>query len=91
MPGFQLLSGTTADSIDARHADWDRAALYDWLHHIMDRPGVPGVNGWGIEHGYGRLDLIDAESVPALVTYLERLRVPCGLVKFGVYGPFHVT
>ncbi|MBK6488438.1 MAG: hypothetical protein IPF98_16660 [Gemmatimonadetes bacterium] len=86
MPGLTQSTTLAADSIDVREADWDSAALYDWLHYIMDRPDrPPGVNAWGID-GRGRimLGLIDADHVPALVAALERLRVPCGLVTFSV-------
>ncbi len=93
LPGLALLPGVSIDSIEARQADWDGAASYDWLHYLFDRPnGVPGVNAWGIG-GDGRIffGLPDAESVPKLVAALERLGVPCGLVRFSVWGPVVVT
>lgn len=93
MPGLALPTGLAADAIDARHADWDSAALYDWLHYIMDRPDrPPGVNAWGIDlRGRIMLGLVDADSVPALVAYLERLGVTCGLVTFSVWGPISLA
>lgn len=93
MPGLPLPTGIETDSIDVRPADWDSAALYDWLHYIMDRPDrPPGVNAWGIDlRGRILLGLVDAASVPALVAYLERMSVPCGLVTFSVWGPISVA
>lgn len=93
MPGLAMPTGIAVDSIDVRPADWDSAALYDWLHYLMDRPGRPlGVNAWGIDlRGRILLGVINADSVPALVAFLDRLGVPCGLVTFSVWGPISVA
>ena len=93
MPGLALSTGIAAESIDVRHATWDSAALYDWLHYIMDRPDrPPGVNAYGIDvRGHLMLGLISADSVPALLATLERLGVPCGLVTLSVWGPISVS
>lgn len=85
--------GVAIDSIDVRQSEWDAAALYDWLYFLMDRPDRPaGVNSWGMTRG-GRIEigLESAASVPALLTALDRLGVPCSLVVFGVWGPIVAT
>ncbi|HSA57836.1 MAG TPA: hypothetical protein VLE53_19140 [Gemmatimonadaceae bacterium] len=79
------------DTVIARPARWDLAELYDWLEHLESnlrgaRGG--GINGWGIDERNNRIQVLieSASTIPALLTWLENLSLPCHLVAFRVVG-----
>ena len=83
-------------SVVAVPARWDLAEYYDWFHYLesnFEDPLRSGIVAWGIDPFRQRLkfSLDTASRLPAFLEWLERMRVPCGLVKFEVSGPAHIA
>ena len=74
---------------------WDFAEYHDWLTYLesnFEHPRQSGIVGWGIDQFRQRLifALDSASRIPAFLQWLQRLNVPCYLVKFEVSGPLHL-
>ena len=83
------------DSVVATPVRWDFAEYYDWLTYLesnFEHPRQSGIEGWGIDQFRQRLifALDSASRIPAFLQWLQRLNVPCYLVKFEVSGPLHL-
>lgn len=83
------------DSVVAVPARWDLAEYYDWFHYLLSNfedVRRSGIVGMGIDQFQQRLvfSLGSASHIPSFLQWLERLDVPCYLVKFDVSGPLHI-
>ena len=83
------------ESVVAVPARWDLAEYDDWFHYLLSNfedVRRSGIVGMGIDQFRQRLilSLVSASHTPAFLQWLERLNVPCDLVKFEVSGPLHI-